>query len=153
LIERKNPDADYFPVILLAFLAYGPLSLEGYSGWSAIPKDEGMGIIPTCANNVKPMSRRDLQQAKEDAQSASGDNNSSSSGKGSGKRKDSKSIDIPSNLDLAAPKIAEEMMLQRLIFERKEQINKYNMKIALMKEWKRPPDRAPTGSKKTGYKS
>jgi hypothetical protein len=69
---------DYFPMCLLAFFAYGPLSSQPYAGWADIPKDEGMGKIPE-SSGIQPLSRSGLQKAKEDAVKAIEENEGSSS--------------------------------------------------------------------------
>jgi hypothetical protein len=126
------PEDDYFPVYLLAFVVYGPMSKEPYHAL-CIPNDEGMGKIPE-NNDPKPMSRRDLQDAKAEFLEAS---------RGSeGKRKDSSS-----KLDHFGEGILEELKRQRLsaesdrkIFEKQRRITKLEKKIDLLKKLGREDD-------------
>jgi hypothetical protein len=135
---NNEPDQDYFPVNLLAFFIYGPFSSEPFAGWT-IPNDEGMGKIPGNPD-MKPMSRSDLKQAKEEALNSSVSN--------SKKRKES------SSLEIGIGEVIEEMRLQRGAIDRrlqemqrnqtthrkKLQIENLEKRVNLLKELKKPRD-------------
>jgi hypothetical protein len=126
---KDNPKDKFFPAYLLAFLAYGPLSIEPYHGWS-IAKDDGMGKIPK-EPEIAIMSREDLQNAKEEYEKKG----SVSDRKTSAKRKEFERYnEVGEGLveEMRKSRLAQERMLEFQEFERK--IASLDKAITLMVE-------------------